>query len=93
MHIHGSRMPPDVGLYAAAAAEKAAAAARAAEVRKKLLRGAAKLEGEANTRRVSMIDQETEEDSGQRRGRKQPSAPAKKQTAGEESGEPISMWA
>ncbi len=93
MHIHGSRMPPDAGLYAAAAAEKTAAAARAAEVRRKLLRGASKLEGEANTGRVSMIGQETEENSGQRRGRKQSSTPAKKQIAGEESGEPISMWA
>ena len=93
MHIHGSRMPPDAGLYAAAAAEKAAAAARAAEVRKKLLRGAAKLEGEANTRKVSTIGQESEEDSGQRRGRKQPSAPAKKQTGEEASAEPISAWA
>ena len=93
MHIHGSHMPPDAGLYAAAAAEKAAAAQRASEVRKKLIRSASKLEGEANARQVSMVGQEAEEDSGQRQARKQRLAPKKKQTGDEDSAEPISMWA
>jgi len=92
MHIHGSHMVPDAGLYTAAA-EKAAAARRAAEVRKKLIRSASKLEAEANARRVSTVGQGTDEDSGRRQGSKQRSAPQKKQTGVQGSAAPISMWA
>ncbi len=93
MHIHGSRMIPDAGLYAAAAAEKAAAARRASEVRKKLIRNASKLEGEANARRVSMDDQGANENSGQRQDSGQRPALKKKRTGDQNSAAPISMWA
>jgi hypothetical protein len=92
MRIHGNQMPPDVGLYAAAAAEKAAAAERAAQVREKLLRGARRPEDDADRAVVSTTGQEP--DSGQGEEKEQAPAPKKKQLAtDEESGEPVSMWA
>lgn len=46
MHVHGASMNLNAAsLYAGAAAEKAAEARRAAEVRKKLLKASARIEG------------------------------------------------
>jgi hypothetical protein len=94
MHIHGNHMNPNLAsLYSAAAAEKAAAAQRAAEVRKKLIRSASKLEGELDTEEVSCVDQPEDEDSRQRRQKRPRSSKSKKSAADDEpSEEPMSMW-
>jgi hypothetical protein len=48
MHIHGNMMNiQGANLYAAGLQDRAAAAARAAEVRKRLLKSAQRIEGEA----------------------------------------------
>jgi len=53
MHIHGNSMSINAAsFYSAAQNEKAAAAQRAADVRKKLLKGAAEIEGAATPRRL-----------------------------------------
>lgn len=55
MHIHGNSMSINAAnFYSAAQKEKTAAAQRAADVRKKLLKGASKIEG-ARTPEGSML--------------------------------------
>lgn len=56
MHIHGSHMNLNsASLYSLAGAEKAAAAQRAADVRKKLLKGAAETDGAASPEEEFLI--------------------------------------
>jgi hypothetical protein len=58
MHIHGNSMAVNsANLYSAAQGERAAATQRAAEVRKKLLKGAAEIEGAASPEETLMIGQ------------------------------------
>jgi hypothetical protein len=49
MHVHGNQMNLSAINPYSAAAEKAAAAQRAADARKKLMKGAADIEGTTNT--------------------------------------------
>ncbi|MGA2352179.1 MAG: hypothetical protein ABSF70_17215 [Terracidiphilus sp.] len=58
MHIHGNSMAVNsANLYSAAQGERAAATQRAADVRKKLLKGAAEIEGAASPEETLMIGQ------------------------------------
>jgi hypothetical protein len=58
MHIHGNSMTVNqANFYASAQGERAANAQRAAEVRKKLLKGAAEIEGAASPEETLMIGQ------------------------------------
>ena len=58
MHIHGNSMAVNAAnFYAAAQGERAAAAQRAAEVRKKLLKGASEIEGATTPEETLMISQ------------------------------------
>jgi len=58
MHIHGNSMSINAAsFYSAAQNEKAAAAQRAADVRKKLLKGAAEIEGAATPEETLLIGQ------------------------------------
>ena len=58
MHIHGNSMAVNpANFYAAAQGERAAATQRAAEVRKKLLKGAAEIDGAATPEETLMINQ------------------------------------
>jgi hypothetical protein len=56
MHIHGNLMQSNAAnLYSAAAAEKAVAAQRAADVRKKLMKGGLDIDGELNPEAGFMV--------------------------------------
>lgn len=56
MHIHGNSMSIDAAdFYSAGEYEKAAAAKRAANVRKKLLKGAAEIEGASTPEEALLI--------------------------------------
>jgi hypothetical protein len=58
MHIHGNSMTVNAAnFYSAGQNEKTAAAERAAEVRKKLLKGASQIEGAATPEETLMIGQ------------------------------------
>jgi hypothetical protein len=58
MHIHGNLMNiQEAELYAAAQSERAAAARRAAEVRKRLLKSAQNVEGDATPEETLLIGQ------------------------------------
>jgi hypothetical protein len=58
MHIHGNSMNINAAnFYAASQNEKAEAARRAADVRKKLLKGAAQIEGSAGPEETLLISQ------------------------------------
>jgi hypothetical protein len=58
MHIHMSGMHPGAAdLYSAGGAAKSAAAQRAAEVRKKLARGAQEIDGESTPEESLLIGQ------------------------------------
>jgi hypothetical protein len=58
MHIHGNSMAINAAnFYSAAQSEKTAAAERAAEVRKKLLKGASETAGSATPEETLMIGQ------------------------------------
>jgi hypothetical protein len=58
MHIHGNSMTVNAAnFYAAAQGERAAAAQRVFDVRKKLLKGAAEIEGAATPEETLMIGQ------------------------------------
>jgi hypothetical protein len=58
MHIHGNSMSINAAsFYGAAQNEKAASARRAADVRKKLLRGASEIEGAATPEETLLIGQ------------------------------------
>jgi hypothetical protein len=107
MHIHGTHLNPNaLNLYSAVAAEKAAAAKQAAEVRKKLLSSASKIEGEADTDDIPLIEEATEDDfppnddQAQDEDRDQEEhSPSQKGASNNEdapedddSGDPISVW-
>ncbi len=65
MHIHGNMMNVQgANLYSAGLQERAAAAARAAEVRKRLLKSAQSIEGEA-TPEEALMGQWLDAQSGQ----------------------------
>jgi hypothetical protein len=56
MHIHGNSMQSNAAnLYSAAGAEKAAAAQRAADVRKKLMKGGLGLDGDLSPEADLMV--------------------------------------
>jgi hypothetical protein len=58
MHIHGNSMSINAAnFYSAAQNEKTAAAQRAADVRKKLLKGAAEIEGASTPEESLLIGQ------------------------------------
>lgn len=58
MHIHSSRLNMNaVGFYFVAQEEKAAAAQRAADVRRKLLKSGASVEGSASPEEAFMVGQ------------------------------------
>jgi hypothetical protein len=61
MHIHGNSMAAIAAdIYSSAQAERAAAAQRAAEVRKKQLKGASEIEGAATPEETLLIGQWTD---------------------------------
>ena len=58
MHIHGNSMSVNAtDFYSAAQGEKTAAARRAAQIRKKLLKGASEIEGAATPEESLLIGQ------------------------------------
>lgn len=58
MHIHGNSLASIAAdIYSSAQAEREAAAQRAAEVRKKLLKGASEIEGAATPEETLLIGQ------------------------------------
>ena len=58
MHIHGSQINMNAAsLYSASGDEKAAAAKRAADVRKKLMKGASEIEGVGDPEEAFLIGQ------------------------------------
>jgi hypothetical protein len=61
MHIHGNSMSINAAnFYAASQNEKADAARRTADVRRKLLKGAAQIEGSATSEETLLISQWTD---------------------------------
>lgn len=106
MHVH--RPPVDLGIadmYAAQAARKAAEAKRAADVRRKLLRASASIDGESSSF-VSFISgersgggshngaqQDPTEDGPRQAFLADSSSPATPRTAAEPDPNPLSIWA
>jgi hypothetical protein len=71
MHFHGNSMNLNTAsFYAVSQSEKAEAARRATNVRKKLLKGAAEIEGSATPEETLLIDQWTASQPGQAQGQK-----------------------
>jgi hypothetical protein len=66
MHIHGNSMNVNsANLYSAAQGEKAAAAQKAAEVRKRLLKSAAKIEDQPSSNEDFLISRWMDSRHGQ----------------------------
>jgi hypothetical protein len=95
MHVHGLN-PNLLNLYSAVATEKTESAKRAAEVRKKLIAGAAELEGELEP---EAIVEEAQEFPAPHQDLENPSPKKKQDANGSENNaddsppeEPISIW-
>jgi hypothetical protein len=87
MHVHGSRLDPNLtNLYSAAAAEKVSSAKRAAETRKALSSGASKILGELDEDTVSIVEETPEESPWARQGRKRLFSFKKKRNTDEAEG-------
>jgi hypothetical protein len=96
MHIHGNSMNLNaVDLHATAAAEKAASTQRAAEVRKKLMRGGLEMDGELNPESSFMVGLWSEGGSQQQQqGHERASTSRGPLNADEElADKPVSVWA
>jgi hypothetical protein len=94
MHIHHNpMMSGNAGIHSAGAAEKAAAAQRAAETRRKLLKGAAQMDGTLDTGELFMVGKWSDDPTGQRE-RHSRTREQNNQLEDEGSGvKPISVWA
>jgi hypothetical protein len=101
MHVH----PPPINLgaadlYAAQAAQKAAEANKAAEIRRKLLRASASIDGEYSEFVSFSIDERSGDGSSQNDGDQEPSfnTPSARSTKQNKSvvgiqADPLSIWA
>jgi len=99
MHVHGNHLNPNVAnLYSAVAAESAARAKQAAEVRRKLISGASKLESQLDGDAISPVSDDAE-GSGQEqdfRDSEDNQAETEQNNSQEQdelSDDPISTWA
>ena len=97
MHIHGNSMNLNaVDVHAAAAAEKAASMQRAAEVRKKLMRGGLEMDGELNPETGFMVERWSEGGSQrQQQGYDRAGTSRKPPLSADDelTDKPVSIWA
>jgi len=88
MHLHRLQGSPEAAsLYAAAAAEKTAAAQKAAEVRKKLMGGTRKLEGEFTWASSAAGQQQAEDSEAEAEAETPEQKPPEQESSEQESSE------